>query len=112
MKDFKEVLNDVKQNMGELAQRYPEQASAFKNFMEKTESPGKIDAKTKELISISLSVTGHCSYCIAYHVNAGIKAGASDEEILEAAWVAVLMGGGPALMYAFEVQKALKDLRD
>ncbi|HBK57937.1 MAG TPA: carboxymuconolactone decarboxylase family protein, partial [Spirochaetaceae bacterium] len=40
-----------------------------------------------------------------------LEAGATEEEILEAAWVAVLMGGGPALMHAGLVLEALKDLK-
>jgi len=38
-----------------------------------------------------------------------MKAGASKEEILEAATVAILMGGGPALTYIAEVRKALEE---
>jgi alkylhydroperoxidase AhpD family core domain len=40
-----------------------------------------------------------CDWCIAIHVANAVKTGASREEILEAAWLAVLMGGGPKLLY-------------
>jgi len=37
--------------------------------------------------------------CIAYHVHDALKAGASRPDILETIGVAIMMGGGPALMY-------------
>jgi len=45
------------------------------------------------------------------HLDA-IKAGATDEEILETIGVSVLMGGGPALMYATHAYEAMKEFRE
>ena len=67
------------------------------------------DKKVKELIAVALSVNAHCPWCISYHVNEALKAGATPDEIREAAWVAVLMGGGPNLSYMILVEKALKE---
>jgi alkylhydroperoxidase/carboxymuconolactone decarboxylase family protein YurZ len=47
--------------------------------------------------------------CIVVHVKNAVNAGANKQEILEAAWVAVMMGGGPALSYIQCVLKALED---
>jgi alkylhydroperoxidase/carboxymuconolactone decarboxylase family protein YurZ len=44
------------------------------------------------------------------HVKKCLEAGASKEQILEAAAVAVVMGGGPAYMYVPEVIEALEAL--
>lgn len=43
-------------------------------------------------------------------MNAALEAGATEDEIIESAWMAVLMGGGPALMHAGLVLDALRDL--
>lgn len=48
---------------------------------------------------MSLAVGMQCDSCIAVHVQGAVKAGATREEILEAGWLAVLMGGGPKLTY-------------
>lgn len=40
-----------------------------------------IDTKTKELMSISASVTAHCLACVEYHVNRAKEFGANDDEI-------------------------------
>ena len=68
---------------------------------------GVLDAKTKELIALSIAVVVRCDGCIAFHVHDAIEAGASREEIIEALDVAILMGGGPALMYVLEAMDAL-----
>jgi len=109
MKNYKELLDQIHQNMGKFQELTPDDMKSFGGFMSVAEKPGKLDAKTKELIALGSSITSHCDWCIAYHVNGALKAGASKDEILEAGWVAVLMGGGPALMYFQGVLKALDD---
>ena len=49
-----------------------------------------------------------CEYCINIHVKNALEEGASREEILEAASVAVAYGGSPSMAYvATSVMKAL-----
>jgi AhpD family alkylhydroperoxidase len=99
--------------MKEFSKTNPEQMKSFQNMMEaiEKEEGAALDKKTKELIAVALSIARNCEWCIAAHVKSALDAGATEEEILEAAWVAVLMGGGPALMHAGLVLEALKDLK-
>jgi AhpD family alkylhydroperoxidase len=99
--------------MKEFSKTNPEQMGSFQNMMEaiEKEEGAALDKKTKELIAVALSIARNCEWCIAAHVKSALDAGATDEEVLEAAWVAVLMGGGPALMHAGLVLDALKDLK-
>jgi AhpD family alkylhydroperoxidase len=99
--------------MKEFSKTNPEQMKSFQNMMEaiEKEEGAALDKKTKELIAVALSIARDCEWCIACHVKFALEAGATEEEILEAAWVAVLMGGGPALMHAGLVLEALKDLK-
>jgi len=83
----------------EIRKDYPKFVDAFMGFFKATEGPGVLDSKTKELISIALSVKAQCPYCIAFHVKNAIKEGATREEIIESAMVATLMGGGPCVAY-------------
>lgn len=110
MENTKEVLSQIDSSLNKLAVQTPSQMQSFGQMLEAIESPGKLDKKTKELIAISLSIAGKCHWCIAFHVKNALDAGATSEEILEASWVAVMMGGGPALMQLQLVQKALDDL--
>ncbi|NIA23768.1 MAG: carboxymuconolactone decarboxylase family protein [Proteobacteria bacterium] len=77
----------------------PGYSKALMEFVKQAEKPGALSTKMKELISIALGVTAHCTFCIAFHVKNAIKEGATKQEILEAGLVAGLMGGGPAVAY-------------
>jgi AhpD family alkylhydroperoxidase len=46
-------------------------------------APGAIDAMTKEMIYVAVSVTNQCGYCIASHTSAARKAGMTDAMFAE-----------------------------
>ena len=46
-------------------------------------APGALDALTKELIYLAVSVTNQCGYCIASHTAAARKKGMSEAMFLE-----------------------------
>lgn len=107
MSEINDKLKDVVGVMGYLGEKTPSQMNAFKGLLGEVEKGGALDTKTKELIFVALAVAAKCDKCIAYHVKTALEAGLKKEEILEAGWVAVAMGGGPALAYMSLVQKAL-----
>ncbi len=91
-----EQFMDLMRIAGEAEPGY---ARAFMAFVQQGEKDGALSSKTKQLISIALSVTARCQYCIAFHTRSAIEAGATRQEILEAALVAGVMGGGPAVAH-------------
>jgi AhpD family alkylhydroperoxidase len=109
MGEMKDSVNRVMNMMKELSKYEPQSMRDFKAFMGKVLEEGTLDTKIKELIAIGTSITARCKYCIAIHVEKALNAGATKEEILEAATVAILMGGGPAMTYIVEVKKALDE---
>lgn len=46
-------------------------------------TPGALDAVTKEMIYLAVSVTNQCAYCIASHTAAARKAGMTDQMFAE-----------------------------
>ena len=106
-----DTLGEVDRSLKKLGKKYPEQMNAFAGFMRSAEKEGALPHKTKELISIALSIATHCRWCIVYHVKNALDAGASEDEIMETCFVAALMGGGPSLMYTKIVMKALEELK-
>ncbi len=110
MGEMKDAMRDVKRAMGQLTQHVPEEMGCFSSFMGTVLKPGALDLKTKELIAVGMGLTARCKYCIGIHVDKALKAGATPEELWEVATVAVLMGGGPAMTYVAELQKALEEL--
>jgi len=78
---------------------------AFKRLVSEILKEGALSAKDKALIALACSVAVRCERCVERHKEAASKAGASREEMLEAAAVAglVRMGSG------FNVAAALLD---
>lgn len=58
----------------------------------------EIPLKYRELAAVAVALTTQCAYCIDFHVGAAVRAGASEKELAEAAWVATAIraGGGYA----------------
>lgn len=104
-----ERLKEVETLLGSLQRDYPSEIKAFLNFMQKAESGPALDMRIKELINVTLSVAGQCEWCIALHVKHAITAGASRDEVMSAGFMAVIMHGGPALMYLSPLIRALDE---
>ncbi|MBO8160880.1 MAG: carboxymuconolactone decarboxylase family protein [Thermosipho sp. (in: Bacteria)] len=101
MANYRKKLEDVKKILREVM----EKASGIEKFGEYihiAEAPGKLDTKTKELMSLGIAIAIRCEPCIMWHTEAALKAGADEEDILDTIKVAVCMGGGPALMYGLK----------
>ena len=109
MENMNERLKEINDNLAKFKELTPEQMKIFHEFLEVVEKDSILSRKQKELISVAIAVVSHCEWCIAFHVKAALDLGCTEKEIIEAAWVAVLMGGAPALMYAQLVLKAIKD---
>jgi AhpD family alkylhydroperoxidase len=56
----------------------------------------EIPLKYRELIALGVALTTQCAYCIDAHSNNAVKAGASQAELAEAAWVAAALRAGAA----------------
>lgn len=76
-----------------------ESLQSFGNLIRSTLSNGVLDEKTKELITFSLVVLSKCKECIEVHYEKAIKMGITKEELDEAAWCAIAMGGAPVKMF-------------
>ncbi len=74
----------------------PEIGRAFAPFFGALMKDGALPVKQKELIALGIAVATHCEPCIHAHAEKCLRSGSSAAEILEAAGVAVMMGGGPA----------------
>jgi AhpD family alkylhydroperoxidase len=101
-------LEAIRENMTRLGEGQPAVMKGFGELHEAASGPGALDSRTKELIALAVAVTVRCDGCIAYHTHDALASGASREEIMDALGVAVLMGGGPAVIYATHVVEALE----
>jgi AhpD family alkylhydroperoxidase len=92
---------------GKLSSEISGSMKGFAQLHQQSLQNGALSRKIKELMALAISITTPCAGCIAYHVHDALKAGASKEEILETIGVAVMMAGGPGLIYGCEALEAL-----
>lgn len=110
MLQWKSYRAKLKSRVGELGKDAP---AAIQGYLALAGSGTKavhIDGKTRELIALAVAVTTRCDGCIASHVEAAIKFGATREEISEATGVAVAMNAGAALVYSARVLDCYEEM--
>lgn len=105
----KEEAKKIEELYGYLGKNSLEQTKAFGNMLESIEKDGKVSAKVKEAVALGIAIKAQCKGCIAVHTRKALEKGYSPEEIIEIAWVAVLMGGGPSFVYMQYVKDAIEE---
>ena len=78
----------------------PEPLAAFRTFSQKVFADGALPGKTKQLIAVAVAHVTQCPYCIRGHTELALKQGASEQELMEAIWVAAEMRAGAAYAHA------------
>lgn len=105
--NFPEHNKRVRELMGNLSKEIPQIMGGFAKLHQESSKAGALDTKTKELIALAIAITVRCNGCIAFHIHDALVAGASRKEIVETIGVAILMGGGPSVVYGTEALEAL-----
>lgn len=104
-------LAQWKEDFQKLRTAAPDVARAFGGLHVAMMKAGNLSTREKELMALAVGIVQGCTDCIWLHTESSIKAGATREQVLEAAGVAVLMGGGPAFVRMPDVLKALDHLQ-
>jgi len=78
----------------------PAPAAAFKAFGDSVFADGALPAKAKELIAVAVAHVTQCPYCIRGHTERALRKGASQQEVMEAIWVAAEMRAGGAYAHS------------
>jgi len=110
MPDFLKTAEELSQGYGDLAQAAPGAMTGFAQMRAGALEPGAICGRAKSLIALSIAVAMRCDGCIVTYAKAAIDAGASREQVAEALGVAVLMGGGPSVVYSTHALAAYDQL--
>ncbi len=88
----------------------PDAVRGFMGLFQAIMKAGALNVREKELIALGIGLAVRCDPCINMHVQKCLEAGATPEQILEAAGVAVMMQGGPTFTYLPKVVEALEAL--
>ncbi len=107
-KNFPEIQQSVAAGMGRLGAAAPGVMAGFGAMHKAAMADGALAARHKELMAVAIAIAMRCDGCIAFHVKDALEAGATREELLETIGVAVVMGGGPSVVYGVEAQEALE----
>ncbi|HYN37814.1 MAG TPA: carboxymuconolactone decarboxylase family protein [Rhodospirillales bacterium] len=87
----------------------PEIQQAFQEFQKKVFADGALPARTKQLIAVAVAHVTQCPYCIKGHTRGALRAGATEQEIMEAIWVAAEMRAGGAIAHSLLAVDALRE---
>jgi AhpD family alkylhydroperoxidase len=86
----------------------PEPLAAFKAFSASVFADGALPSKTKQLIAVAVAHVTQCPYCIRGHTASALKDGATEQEIMEAIWVAAEMRAGAAYAHSVLALETMK----
>lgn len=111
MSYYKEKAASVFNFVGTLNKENPDIGQGFVKMHQFAGKKTVLDTKQKELIALGIAITIRCEGCIACHVQGSIEAGATHEEIVETIGIAVLMGGGPSIVYGDIAYKAMEEMK-
>jgi AhpD family alkylhydroperoxidase len=80
----------------EMLSRRSEVYAAFLEMERAAFAEGRLPKRAKELIAVGISVVINCESCMQWHIEQAARAGAEEDEVIEAVEVGIEMGGGPA----------------
>ncbi len=108
--NWQELLQGIMKDMQVLGELQPNVMQSFNKLHYTAMQTGALDAKTKELIALAISISARCDGCIAAHVASALRQGATEAEIADTLGVSILMGGAPAVVYALHAVEAMNQM--
>jgi AhpD family alkylhydroperoxidase len=91
-RDDKQFMRNYKTNSPDILAAY----ANFSNTVFADDDARAVPKKYRELMAVAVGISKQCEYCIEAHTRAAQRAGATEEEIAEAVWVASAVGAGAA----------------
>ncbi len=110
--EAKSVMDDIKatrkvadvNNVWKVLANDPRQMKQFWEEIKAVMAPGELDALTKEMIYVAVSITNSCEYCIHSHSASARKQGMSDEMYAELVAVVALANKGNRIATGYQVE--------
>lgn len=106
------LKSDIKADIAHLKEINPDLYGAWMDYHNSVFKDGALSKKEKELIAVAGAHITRCSYCIRSRVNISKKLGSSEEQIIEAIYVAMRFAMGAPFAYssiAYEAWDALEN---
>lgn len=106
--DYPSCYKQVAELMNNFGAESPGVMEGFAKLHRSAVADGVLSGRTKELIALAIGIAVRCDGCIAFHVHDALGAGATREEVAETVGVAIMMGGGPSVVYGCQALEALE----
>lgn len=103
-------VTSARQAIGRYHRESGDVAGAFRAMHDAALADGELSRAIKELMAVAVAIVTHCSGCAAWHLKAAAEAGASRRMVIEMIDVAVVMGGGPAMIGLEETMGMVDEL--
>ena len=100
MDHYHDVAGELRGPTRDLRKAIPDTWAGFGAMHKSAMAEGALPTRIKELMALVVAVVEHCDGCVAYHARGAAAAGATEDEVVEALGVALLMNGGPASVWA------------
>jgi AhpD family alkylhydroperoxidase len=85
----------------------PAADDAFKALQKAVFAEGALDQRTKQLIAVAVAHVTQCPWCIRAHAKAARRAGAGEDAVMEAIWIAAEMRAGAAVAHSLIALEAM-----
>src|ERR1700744_6066310 len=108
MLNWLDYRKELTGRIGQFATLSPDTVKGYQTLSKAGAATGHLDAKTRELIALAVSVTTRCDGCITVHTAEAVRLGATKAEIAEALGVAVALNAGAAMVYSARALDALE----
>ena len=95
-KGVQDFQQQWKTDNAKMQKLMPAAMKGFGGMFQSIMKDGVLSLKEKERIAMAIGLAVRCEPCIILHVQKCLDAGATKEEILEAASVVIMMQGGPS----------------
>ncbi|WP_203652157.1 carboxymuconolactone decarboxylase family protein [Secundilactobacillus yichangensis] len=106
--DYNQSMKDLNTSYKQVFGATGDAGAGFRQLHADAVADGVLDAKTKELMAVAVAISIRCDGCITDHVYNAVKAGATEDEINETVKVAMMMSGGPGVIYGGKALAAAK----
>ena len=110
MGKYSDLATTVFGFLGKMTKESPDLTSGFLKMHHTISENKALSGKQKELMALGIAIVLRCEGCIACHTKGAVDAGATKEEILETIEVAIVMGGGPSVVYSEKAYQAMTEL--
>jgi AhpD family alkylhydroperoxidase len=101
----------TREQLRALNKTIPDTARAFGALGKSVKEGGVLEFKVKEFVALGIAIATKCETCIALHMEALIRCGATREEIGDVLAMTIQMGGGPSMMYAAKALECFDEMQ-